>query len=289
MSFAQKWIWPSARLLLSIAIAIVITQIASANQILVPLPFECIHSIVDEKNQLLSGTASAPGAYIEILEAPGGIFPPSVNGDPHPSNTVIATVHIGQGTDPQIGAIGKASGLLMLIRSSAKPIFARVFNRNSRLESSFYADSGLFTNFSKYAVFQIDVASTLSPLDIGDDDGDGLHNSWEKSLNSNPNAPDSDGDFMTDYEEFLAGTNPIDANSYLGIQELSLANSPDGLVIKWSAIPGKSYKVQYSTLDLDADGYSFSNISATIIADQSLEEATITNAPSGVFRIMLSH
>ena len=46
-----------------------------------------------------------------------------------------------------------------------------------------------------------------------DDDGDGLNNSWEKSLGADPNNPDSDGDGMSDGDEHRAGTGATDSNS----------------------------------------------------------------------------
>jgi hypothetical protein len=275
--------------LLAFALALAPARIASASSILVPLAFDCTYNIVDERGRLLPGTAAEPGAYIEILEAPAGVFPPAVNGAPHPSNRVIATAYIGQGTDPGAGPLGKASGLLMIDRSSAKPLFARVFNRRSPEESSFYADSSVFTNFSSYEVFQIDVTSTHTPLDVGDEDGDRLHNSWEKSLWSDPYAPDSDGDEMSDYEEFLAGTDPIDHTSYFGIGELSLRPWLNGIVIRWSAAFGRAYQLQHAPLDINGDALSFSNIGETIVGDQPVEETQITNPPSGILRIIITN
>jgi len=48
--------------------------------------------------------------------------------------------------------------------------------------------------------------------DLGDSDGDGMHNSWELARGTNPNSAgdrtsDRDGDGYTNYEEYLAGTN----------------------------------------------------------------------------------
>jgi hypothetical protein len=52
--------------------------------------------------------------------------------------------------------------------------------------------------------------------DIGDTDGDGMHNSWETVNQLNPNANDSagnpDGDAFTNIQEYQNGTNPQAAN-----------------------------------------------------------------------------
>lgn len=47
--------------------------------------------------------------------------------------------------------------------------------------------------------------------DVGfrDSDGDGLYDTFEFSLGTDPNNPDSDGDGMTDGEEIKEGTNPL--------------------------------------------------------------------------------
>ena len=57
----------------------------------------------------------------------------------------------------------------------------------------------------------------------------------------NPGA-DPDGDGMTNYQEYLAGTNPLDPQSKLTLYEVR----PDprgGLSISWQTVPGQSYAV----------------------------------------------
>jgi len=54
--------------------------------------------------------------------------------------------------------------------------------------------------------------------DLGDDDGDGMHNSWETFYGLNPHDAsdakfDKDGDGFTNLQEYLWGTNPDDAAS----------------------------------------------------------------------------
>lgn len=56
--------------------------------------------------------------------------------------------------------------------------------------------------------------NTLEVLDgVGDPDGDGLTNSQEVALGTNPRAHDSDGDGINDGDEVQAGSNPLDAAS----------------------------------------------------------------------------
>ena len=60
---------------------------------------------------------------------------------------------------------------------------------------------------------------------------------------------DTDGDGMTDYAEFIAGTDPTNALSNLRIIRSFLSNGV--MTAQWSAIPGRIYQVQTSTNLLD--------------------------------------
>ena len=79
-----------------------------------------------------------------------------------------------------------------------------------------------------------------------DSDGDGLPDIWEAANGLNPYfneaALDYDGDGLTNLQEYLAGTHPLDATSYLKIQAMS---SADGIRLKFRAVAGRSYKIQY--------------------------------------------
>ena len=59
--------------------------------------------------------------------------------------------------------------------------------------------------------------SQAPEFDSGDDDGDGLTNSEEEDLGTDPSNPDTDGDGYTDAEERHAGTDPADSESVIYI------------------------------------------------------------------------
>jgi hypothetical protein len=129
----------------------------------------------------------------------------------------------------------------------------------------------------------------FSPASAQDIDGDGLSNTAEAALGTDPENPDTDGDGMTDgYEvanglnpkvndsssnldgdgltnlqEFLAGTAANDATSAFKI--LSVVPSPGGYTVTWLSVSGKKYRLQ-ATGNL-ATGYA--DVSADINATGS--------------------
>jgi hypothetical protein len=82
-----------------------------------------------------------------------------------------------------------------------------------------------------------------------DTDGDGIQNYWETANGMNPNSAadaslDTDGDGYTNLQEFLAGTNPNNANSKFAVT-IATANSGPGYTLTFTAMPYKSYSIQY--------------------------------------------
>ncbi|HTI97275.1 MAG TPA: lamin tail domain-containing protein [Dongiaceae bacterium] len=78
-----------------------------------------------------------------------------------------------------------------------------------------------------------------------DSDGDHLPDSWELAYFgtlARDGSGDFDGDGLTDAQEFLAGTSPVDAMSYLKL-DLSLDGS--GTSLQFHAVAGRSYTVLY--------------------------------------------
>jgi hypothetical protein len=81
-----------------------------------------------------------------------------------------------------------------------------------------------------------------------DGDGDGLADDWERANGLNPNdrgdaLTDNDGDGLSNLFEYLAGTNPRDELDYLS---LVAERSALEVVIRFQAVPGRSYTVEFS-------------------------------------------
>ncbi|HKX61987.1 MAG TPA: lamin tail domain-containing protein, partial [Verrucomicrobiae bacterium] len=83
---------------------------------------------------------------------------------------------------------------------------------------------------------------------LADADGDGIPDVVETALGLNPNsgadgAGDLDGDKMVNRDEYLAGTDPQNASSYLKVEQTTV---PGTVTISVAAIANRSYTVQYS-------------------------------------------
>jgi hypothetical protein len=82
-----------------------------------------------------------------------------------------------------------------------------------------------------------------------DADGNGINDDWEVQyfgyIGVNPNA-DADGDGMSNYQEYLAGTNPTNGASNLRVT--SLAVTGNDVAVNWTTVGGKSYVLQTSSV-----------------------------------------
>jgi hypothetical protein len=78
-----------------------------------------------------------------------------------------------------------------------------------------------------------------------DADGNGINDDWEvqyfSRIGVDPTAdPDHDGG--SNYQEYLAGTNPTNGTSFLRITSLAITGSD--VAVNWTTVGGKSYIVQ---------------------------------------------
>ena len=112
-----------------------------------------------------------------------------------------------------------------------------------------------------------------------DTDGDGLPDAWETQNGLNPNSGadrnlDGDGDGMSNYAEYIAGTNPADATSYL---KVSAGVVGSAATVNFGAASNKTYTVQY-TDDLNVISWQrLGNVSSrTINRNETLADPQYT-------------
>ncbi|MBK7997373.1 MAG: hypothetical protein IPK15_01225 [Verrucomicrobia bacterium] len=116
-----------------------------------------------------------------------------------------------------------------------------------------------------------------------DTDGDGMTDAWELDnfgTLARDGSRDFDGDAVSDLKEFLAGTDPKDAGSYL---HLTLnAYDTTSCTIGFRAVAGKSYSVVYRD---NFDGGSWLKLADIPVRTASgTVSVTDTNVSSSVIR-----
>jgi hypothetical protein len=90
------------------------------------------------------------------------------------------------------------------------------------------------------------------------DDWQALYWGYKPSSWGAPNE-DSDGDGATNWQEFLAGTNPMDPRSVLRMQWV---RAPQGRRLQWNTVPGLIYQVQLGANFTDWVDYGAARLAA---------------------------
>jgi len=207
-----------------------------------------------------SATSSAPvvtpdGRYVIFLSSAsnlgsGGGLPGLFVRDVLQRKTLLLSLNVN-GTAPAVGNTGppilSGDGQTVLFHSFAGDLVEQDFNYNRDI--------------------------FLLRVSRGDSDGDGMDDDWEIAYFgdlSRDGQGDFDQDGQTDLAEFLAGTDPTNGASILQVLTIDTPGSSETKVL-WSAIPGKTYQVQYKT-NLNDSGWA--NLSGPLTTASSTGVAT---------------
>lgn len=142
----------------------------------------------------------------------------------------------------------------------------------------------------KTATFQYDAAGNLrrtANVIITDTDNDGMADSWEQTyfntLARNGN-DDFDQDGFSDAAEFLAGTLPNDPNSLLRMNR-HVTNTVAQTSVSWSAITGRSYRVQYKNRLTDPGWNDLAGIVIASSTNAVKVDVTSAGEPQRYYRV----
>jgi hypothetical protein len=254
------------------------------------------------RNMLGSRVDEPIVSRVEIRVATDGIIrPPETNGAAHALNPLLAPDSVG---GMGMNSVDPNSGLFCMVFPTPPPagtkLFARIYNAPTAAAASFYVDSTVVAVPPGESALAV-MFGALRPLDEGDGDGDGLNNSWERSLGiyERP-GPDYDGDGMGDLQEMLAGTDPSDADSLL--EFISIQSNPPAtltgptgtagqtLRVQWQSKPGRKYQLEHlSALQGEPASIPVGNI---VTAGENEFEIDMQvelpdEMPLGVFRVRL--
>ena len=123
-----------------------------------------------------------------------------------------------------------------------------------------------------------------------DSDGDGLPDNWERVFFGNldrDGSADGDSDGQTNWQEFVAGTNPADASSVLRLAPL-VDTTPEGYkFIAWAHNPTRTYTVQYKTNLTDPEWLSPSGSPGSYRNSLGFFDLT-TNATQRFYRVLVT-
>lgn len=145
----------------------------------------------------------------------------------------------------------------------------------------------ILNNTTKVASLSGKVSSggVLNLLRMVDTDGDNLPDWWEGeefATLAQLSATDSDGDGFSNYDEYLAGTDPADIGSKLGFSSATegSGSGKDDFVLILPTVAGRSYLVEWSS-SLAAD--SWTALGGTIIGTGGPVEIRDAEALSSAF------
>ncbi|MBU1692855.1 MAG: DUF5110 domain-containing protein [Verrucomicrobia bacterium] len=104
------------------------------------------------------------------------------------------------------------------------------------------------------------LAYSLQMAALSDSDGDGMDDQWESDygfqpLNPNDAALDESGSGLNNLEEYIAGTDPLNASGTFFVEGILPAGS-NGFNLTWDAVSGRLYGIWYNTNDLRAPDWN---------------------------------
>lgn len=113
-----------------------------------------------------------------------------------------------------------------------------------------------------------------------DQDGDGISDLWQQMFPGLDPDADDDGDGFSNFEEALAGTNPLDPRSQLRIDSLEIVEGD--AVFRWTGVLGKVYTIER----LDPDIGQWLAVEMTVAPTDGPQTLAVRAVePAAIFRL----
>ncbi len=137
--------------------------------------------------------------------------------------------------------------------------------------------------FARNVVNAVKAGSSLNALMVtpADADADGLPDAWEKRFSGSVTGlardADDDHDGMSNWQEYLAGTDPLNSNSALSLKSSAVMNG--AVLLEWSSETNRRYRIE-SSLSLD---HGFKACATNLPANPPRNSFTVESSGSPEF------